>query len=285
MKCFTALSVLVTLACSAYATPVESRNATVEARNGPGKRGLAWPWYNGSLNPAKMNINPGTVNLIYDWETYAVPSTNGNGGLNYIGMQRCTDCSSSPIGSLAARQQQLGFSTVFTLNEPDINGISPSSAASWYIQWVNPLAIKKALPAVTSSTNAGQGLDWVAQFISACGGQCFYDYINIHWYGNSFGDFQNFVNSAHSRFPNNQLVITEFALQGGASQAAQISFFKQAISFLDGASFVNMYFPFVATSPALFQANDPAGAASIGTGSCLYNNDGSVSAVGQLFYQ
>lgn len=28
---------------------------------------------------------------------------------------------------------------VFTLNEPDINGISASSAASWYIQYINPL--------------------------------------------------------------------------------------------------------------------------------------------------
>jgi hypothetical protein len=28
---------------------------------------------------------------------------------------------------------------VFTLNEPDINGISASEAASWYIQYINPL--------------------------------------------------------------------------------------------------------------------------------------------------
>lgn len=28
---------------------------------------------------------------------------------------------------------------VFSLNEPDINGISPSQAASWYIQYINPL--------------------------------------------------------------------------------------------------------------------------------------------------
>jgi hypothetical protein len=40
-------------------------------------------------------------------------------------------------------------------------------------------AIKKSLPAVSSSTSAGQGLDWVQQMITACAGQCFYDYINI----------------------------------------------------------------------------------------------------------
>ena len=28
---------------------------------------------------------------------------------------------------------------VFTLNEPDVNSITASSAASWYIQYINPL--------------------------------------------------------------------------------------------------------------------------------------------------
>lgn len=45
--------------------------ATAEAA----KRGLAWPWYNGSLNPAKLH--DGNVAYIYDWETYTPPSTNG----------------------------------------------------------------------------------------------------------------------------------------------------------------------------------------------------------------
>ncbi|KAF8204450.1 hypothetical protein K438DRAFT_1757652 [Mycena galopus ATCC 62051] len=109
-------------------------------RHGPGKRGLAWTCYN---------------------EIYSPLSSNGLGGLAFIGMQRCKDCDSSPINHLAARQQQLGFTTVFTRNEPDAPGsnyVSPSDAANWYKQNVNPLAIKKALPAVTSSGNSGQGL-------------------------------------------------------------------------------------------------------------------------------
>ena len=52
-----------------------------------GKRGLAWPWYNGSLDPGKLNDGRGVTVAIYDWETYAPPSTNGNGGLGFIGMQ------------------------------------------------------------------------------------------------------------------------------------------------------------------------------------------------------
>ena len=138
---------------------------------------------------------------IYDYETYAPPSTNGNGGLGFIGMQRCLDCASSPVADLASRQAAQGWATVFSLNEPDINGISPSQAAAFHEQYINPLvvilslsmithvlrsilqAIKKAFPAVTSSGSAGQGLDWLSQMISACAGNCYADYVNLHWYG------------------------------------------------------------------------------------------------------
>ncbi|KAJ7845578.1 hypothetical protein B0H13DRAFT_2209171 [Mycena leptocephala] len=276
MKVSITTFVTLTLASSSLATPAVKRH-------GPGKRGLAWPWYNTPLDPGRLNDGQGTVNLIYDWETYSPPSSNGLGGLNFIGMQGCLDCSSSPISQLAARQKQLGFATLFTLNEPDQNNISPTQAATWYKTNINPFAIKKSLPAVSSSTSAGQGLDWVQQMITACAGQCFYDYINIYWYGQTFAQFQAHVQDAHSRFPNNQIVVTEFALQKPAGgQADQLAFFKQAFPFLDSATYVAMYFPFVATSPSLFQTNDGNGANFVGTGSTLYNNDGSISAVGQL---
>jgi len=250
-----------------------------------GKRGLAWPWYNGSLNPGKLNNGDGEVVAIYDWETYAPPSTNGNGGLGFIGMQGTLDSSSSPVAQLAARQKAQGWATVFSLNEPDINGISPATAASWYKQYINPLAIKKALPAVTNSASAGQGLSWLSEMITACGSTCYADYVNLHWYGTTFADFQAHVVQAHNQFPEFTIVVTEFALSNpSGGQAAQIAFYKQAFAFLDGASYVTLYFPFVATSPALLQQNDAGAVSQVGTGSCLYNNDGSVSAVGNLMF-
>lgn len=50
-------------------------------------------------------------NSSYDYETYAPPSTNGNGGLGFIGMQRCLDCDSSPVAQLKARQQAQGWAS------------------------------------------------------------------------------------------------------------------------------------------------------------------------------
>ncbi len=47
----------------------------------------------------------------YDWETYAPPSTNGNGGLGFVGMQRCLDCDSSPISQLASRHAAQGWAS------------------------------------------------------------------------------------------------------------------------------------------------------------------------------
>ncbi|KAJ7141792.1 hypothetical protein C8R43DRAFT_928438 [Mycena crocata] len=270
----------------AAASAVVAAPLSQSKRAGPGKRGLCWPFYNSPLDPAKLNDGQGSVNLIYDYETFLPPSSNGKGGLNFIGMQRCLDCDSSPISQLAQRQKELGFSTLFTLNEPDINGISPPQAADWYKQNINPMAIKKALPAVTNSQDPGKGLDWLKQMLDACAGQCFFDYINLHHYGPDFNSFKSHVLDAHARFPNTQIVVTEFALQAPAGgQAAQVDFYKQAFAFLDSSPFVEMYFPFVATSPQLFSQNDAAGAKFVGTGSTLFNDDGSVSAVGALMSQ
>ncbi|KAF7299321.1 Glyco-hydro-cc domain-containing protein [Mycena indigotica] len=278
----TIATVILAVASSSLALPFPN---PFSRRGGPGKRGLCWPFYNAPLDPAKFN-DGGSVNLIYDYETFPPPSSNGNGGLNFIGMQRCLDCESSPIAQLQARQKELGFSTLFTLNEPDINNISPQTAAAWYKQNINPLAIKKALPAITSSTNPGQGLDWLKQMLDACAGQCFFDYINLHHYGPDLKAFTDFVNLAHSQHPDKQIVVTEFALQNPAGgQAAQAAFYRDAFKFLDAAPFVEMYFPFVATTPSLFAKNDAAGAAFVGTGSALYNDDGSISAAGQAMFQ
>jgi len=274
-------SLVVTSIMFAGAALLALALAASPALAGSGKGGLDWTYYDGTLNPAEFNTGNGNVVAIYNYETYA-PSPN-NGGLGFIGMQRCLDCTSSPVADLYTRWQQQGWATVFSLNEPDINGISPSEAASWYIEYINPLSIKKAIPSVTSSTSAGEGLSWAQEFISACAGQCYYDYINLHWYGTSFSEFQSYVEQAHSTFPSNQIVITEFALQAPATADEQLSFLQSAIPFLNDASYVQLYFPFVATSPSLLTANDPGAVTNVGTGSCLYNDDGSISTLGDYF--
>ncbi|KAG8751686.1 hypothetical protein FRC11_009128 [Ceratobasidium sp. 423] len=186
------------------------------------------------------------------------------------------------LGDLAPRGQ--GWQTVFTLNEPDLPGsaTSPVDAAKWYIQWINPLNITKALPAVTSSAAAGQGLNWVDEFIVACAGQCYFDYINLHWYGSSFEDFKAHIEGAHNRFPAYRLVITEFALLPPATRADQTAFLNTAMAFLDNTTYVEHYAIFLATSPTLITTNN-GGSDYAGTTSTLFSDDGSLTLNGVAY--
>ncbi|KAH8828978.1 hypothetical protein DL96DRAFT_1021653 [Flagelloscypha sp. PMI_526] len=196
-----------------------------------GKRGATWTWFNTNLNPSLLGAN-GQVKYMYNYETYQ-PAT-GKGNLEFIGMQGCyPSCDSSPVNDLANRASQQGWTKVFSANEPDLQGKSPGELANWYRQYIEPLAIQKAYPAVTSSTDSGKGLDWLAQFISACSG-CYHDWINLHWYGSNFAQFQSHIQNAHSRFPNERIIVTEYALVAPASADQQNAFFKQAVAFLDG---------------------------------------------------
>ncbi|TFL04933.1 hypothetical protein BDV98DRAFT_523642 [Pterulicium gracile] len=243
------------------------------------KRGLAYPWFNEGKNidPGRFT-NGGKVTWMYNWETWRPARTPA---VNFIGTQALLDSAASPIGQLHNRWRQQGWTDVFSLNEPDLNGISPQRAVDHYLQHINPMTIRKGFPSVTSSTNGGMGLNWLQSFFNICAGRCYHDYINLHWYGSNFGQFQAFIQDANRRWPNEKIVISEFSLVAPASAAQQKSFFDQAIPWLDGRAYVIMYFPFVATSPQLLQQNHGGAVSHVGTGGCLFNNDGTISSVGQ----
>ena len=219
------------------------------------------------MDPSRFS-GSGKVQWMYNWETWRPANTNG---VNFIGTQRCTDCESSPIGQLGARAAEQGWTDVFTLNEPDLNGISASDAANWYRTHIASLQTKKALPSVTSSNDAGKGLSWLSDFLSACGGGCSHDYINLHWYGRSADEFKSHITAARDRFPGETIIVTEFALEAPASADQQAAFFRDAKAWLEGQDYVAMYFPFVATSPGLLSQNDGAAAGYVGTGCTLFN--------------
>lgn len=72
-------------------------------------------------DPGVLNNGQGQVVAIYDWETYAPPtSTGGSGGLGFIGMQATLDSSSSPIGELAARQKAQGWASKHASSFPSL---------------------------------------------------------------------------------------------------------------------------------------------------------------------
>jgi Glycosyl hydrolase catalytic core len=84
---------------------------------------------------------------------------------------------------------------VLTFNEPDGSSatggsdISPGTAATIWIQEVEPLrklGVRVGAPAVTGSP---EGFTWLQEFFASCtsqGTNCTADFMSVHWYG----DFQ-----------------------------------------------------------------------------------------------
>lgn len=245
-----------------------------------GKRGLAWPWFNeanSALDPSIFGDGCGEVSSIYNWETWA-PSKTGD--LNFIGTQRCTDCESSPIQALATRAKEQGWTDVFTLNEPDLSGVTPTEAALWWKEHINGLEnINRFTPAISNSGAEGQGIRWLQQFFEACAQECSHEGINIHWYGDNFIHFKDYIEEVEETFPGEYITISEFALAGAPSAAEQLAFFTEAFPFLDADEHIDTYFPFVATTPALIKQYHGADGY---TGNTLLADDSKLSAIGSL---
>ena len=82
---------------------------------------------------------------------------------------------------------------VMAFNEPDGSSstggsnISPSIAAAAWMKQIEPLkkrGVKLGAPAVTG---APSGFTWLQNFNTSCGGNCSFDFIPVHWYGNFEG--------------------------------------------------------------------------------------------------
>ncbi|KAK7510052.1 uncharacterized protein IWZ02DRAFT_382499, partial [Phyllosticta citriasiana] len=140
-----------------------------------------------------------------------------------------------------------GAKYLMAFNEPDVeqasggSDISPADAATAFKTYMNPYATNTTLvsPGVCngvgtrSSTGRSQGLDWLSEFQTACGGfgssssQCQIGVINIHWYNDYTGDasvnlqnFKTYAQKAYDQFKM-PIWITEFALSGADDASAK----------------------------------------------------------------
>ncbi|KAI5862333.1 glycosyl hydrolase catalytic core-domain-containing protein [Durotheca rogersii] len=116
-----------------------------------------------------------------------------------------------------------GSDSLLSFNEPDIvsqANMSPADAAAGHIQFMNKYAGRARIsaPAVSSSQNQGQGLDWLSQFFTACNGQCQVDFCAAHWYGPGGEDgaslFLDHIKDAYA-LCQKPIWITEFAAESG----------------------------------------------------------------------
>lgn len=155
-----------------------------------------------------------------------------------------------------------GATALLSCNEPDIAAqanISPAVAAQFHIANMNPFSGKARIgsPAISSSQNKNQGIDWLSQFWTACAGKCVVDFCAVHWYGpggdNGADLFLQHVKAAHEGCQNKPLWITEFGVDSGDHD----QFMRKVMPALESSefSYVERYAPFFVATGYIMQSS------------------------------
>ncbi|KAI1175736.1 glycosyl hydrolase catalytic core-domain-containing protein [Nemania sp. FL0916] len=227
------------------------------AVKGGDKRGLAFN--DASLVQEFISLG-GEASWAYNWG-----STSGDlpKGVTYYPMlwSPAPDHSNGWDGYAKAAISK-GADALLSFNEPDIASqanMSPQAAAQGHIQWMNPYAGQARIssPAISSSENAGQGVDWLKQFFSACGGKCQVDFCAAHWYGPGGADgaalFLQHLKDVNTACDGKPVWMTEFAAESGSVDDFMSTIVKALNT--DEYSFVEKYSYFMASVGDLFTSS------------------------------
>ena len=202
----------------------DSSSSTSSQGSSGGKRGAAFN--NADMVQALLG-QTNAISWVYNWadnplsEMFGVPFYPTMWGEKFAG--------NWPKNAQAACDK--GAEVLFSFNEPDNAGqanMPPAYAAAKHQEWLNPYAGRGAnggprisAPSISSSQEKNQGIDWLTQFFSACGGKCKVDFCNAHWYGPG-GDAGAEEFLTHLRNVrdvdgcNGKIWVTEFMPQGSA---------------------------------------------------------------------
>lgn len=193
------------------ATSTSVAPSTTSVSSSGKRRGLA---YN------DKNLLPGflggdsKVSWAYGWDQ--VQDFSSDLGIEFVPMLWGTGDDFTPTwASNAQKAIANGATALLSFNEPDNAGqanLSPSVAAAAHIQYMNPFAgqARISTPAITNSGADGEGISWLQEFISDCGGKCSYDFAAVHWYSNNGDDFLTHLEAVHNA-TGLPVWVTEFA--------------------------------------------------------------------------
>lgn len=243
------------------------------------KRGLCWPWNNpaSSFNLFKPNVIP----WLYNWELWDPRGPGVYAGAEYVPMCR-TRVEAPQVPQYFTNcyaRKLLGF------NEPDLPAsyggdyISPYDAAVLWKQYIQPIKAKCGValgaPAVTNGVGSGWGTDWLRQFFSYCQAPaCTFDFIPLHWYGDTVLNFKTYVTNFHNQFPNYPLWVTEWQFTGiTAAQTAVRE--RYALQWLDAQSYAVRY--------AMFGPMNAANMNGIPNGAMVTDDLSRLTDVGKIY--
>ncbi|ERT00035.1 uncharacterized protein SPSK_09307 [Sporothrix schenckii 1099-18] len=237
---------------SAAAVPTTASSSSSAGR---GARGLA---YNSGdlLTPL---LGSGTkCSWSYNWGQIADASAPES--LEFVPMLWAPTHSDGWSDNAAAAIAK-GATSLLSFNECDNVGqcnMDPASAASAHIELMNPFSGKARIstPAITNSNIPGEGVDWLKSFVSACNGQCAFDFCAAHWYSPpDTSDFLNHLVAVHEAC-GKPVWITEFAPTGSDEEiSAFLATVMKAMDTDPTYSFVERYSYFMAATGSLLSSS------------------------------
>ena len=139
-----------------------------------------------------------------------------------------------------------GSTHLLAFNEPDLAAqanMNVGECVDGWNQYIEPFAkqyggkVKLGSPSVCNGPDANQGLAFLGDFISQCGG-CTIDFLAIHWYGlatdDGVQDLKDHIGKAQAIANGRDIWLTEFKPDGSDDQ--QKSFLDQILPWLDDKS-------------------------------------------------
>jgi hypothetical protein len=253
----TTLATVVVPSPTASPAPATGGGSTVAS--GSGKRGLA---YNEAalVNKYFKTSDCPSCSWAYNWDS----TDNGltNAGQSFVPMLWGTnDVHTSRWTKNVENMLAKGSTHLLSFNEPDFPSqanLSPDSAAAGHVKYMNPYASRAKIgaPAITNSNIAGQGLDWLRSFMSACNSKgCAIDFCVTHWYSPSSAAETLFshIQQVHEICNGKPVWITEFEPFGSDSEIS--SFLSTNLKRLDSLSYVERYSYFMVSEGKLVSGN------------------------------
>ena len=237
------------------------------------KRGLAWPVENAD-NTLQFTKPSSKISWLYNWSPNPTP-----GSVSFIPMQ----WNHVDIDSLESKVKASGASAILAFNEPELpdqSNIPVSLAVREWLRCIEPLrkqGVRCGSPGISS---APQGVQWLKDFlreIRAGGGDI--DFYAFHWYGETLGQFYDYIWSTHHQLgPDKPVWITEFAptnwsKENPLSKEHVEKFARESVKYLDSLDWVERY--------AWFGAMRDTG--TVGKWAAMLDQDGKLTNLGKAY--
>lgn len=220
---------------SAASSVVTSAASVATAASG-NKRGAA---YNTASLISPLLGDGNQLSWAYNWGSVSDGLSDVDSGIEFVPMlwgdkdDFFADWSANAQAAIDA-----GAKNLLCFNEPDNPSqanMDAATAATYHQQYMNPFSSKARIgaPAVTNSNVEGESLDWLQSFITACDGNCDFDFCAVHWYNTidaGAEDLLDFVTKAQSTCGTDKTIwVTEFAPNVGSPSQDQISEFLATV--------------------------------------------------------